>query len=116
MMDVFIRTMYGDPPPPKRGKVGESTVLAGELLLDVVSAKQIAETADELSSGTTPYLTHDLAVSVALKYFKDPVWIPKLGTAQLMARVTVLEWFKEGKVARLFVESFEDVLYKTYKR
>jgi len=114
-MDVFIRTVYGDPPPPKRAKLSEAVELASELLMGVVSEREIVTVATELNSGPIPYSTHDLALSVALNFFKDPARIPSLGTAQLMARMAMLEWLQERKVAPMLVQSFENTLYKLYK-
>jgi len=114
-MDAFIRAMYGDPPPPKRARLSEAVELAGELLMGEVSEREIVTVATHLSSGPIPYSTHDLALSVALNFFKDPARIPSLGTAQLMARMTMLEWLEDGKVAPLLAQSFEDTLYKLYK-
>jgi hypothetical protein len=114
-MDVFIRAVYGDPPPPKRAKLSEAVELASELLMGEVSEREIVTVATQLSSGPIPYSTHDLALSVALNFFKDPARIPSLGTAQLMARMSMLEWLQEKKVAPMLVKSFEDTLYKLYK-
>ncbi len=114
-MDVFIRAVYGDPPPPKRAKLSEAVELASELLMGVVSEREIVTVATELNSGPIPYSTHDLALSVALNFFKDPARIPSLSTAQLMARMAMLEWLQERKVAPMLVQSFENTLYKLYK-
>lgn len=83
--------------------------------MGVVPEKELAILGTKLDSGPIPYSTEDLALSIALNFFKDPAYIPLLGTAQLMARMTMLDWFGENKVAPLLVKSFEDVLYKTYK-
>ncbi|CAG9172568.1 hypothetical protein LMG23992_02269 [Cupriavidus laharis] len=115
-LDEFIRLVYGDPPPAKRAKLAEAIELARELLMEVVSVREIAITATELNSGPIPYSTHDLAISTALNYFKREEWIPRLSTAQLSARIVVLGWLQEGKVAPLLVQSFEDTLYRLYKR
>jgi len=56
-----------------------------------------------------------LALSIALNFFKDPQYMPKLGTAQMMARMTMLEYLEENKVAPMLVKSFEDTLYNLYK-
>ncbi len=114
-MDVFIRAIYGDPPPPKKAKLSEAVELASELLMGVVGEREIVTVATELNSGPIPYSTHDLALSIALNFFKDPARIPSLGTAQLMARMAMLEWLQEKKVAPMLVQSFENTLYKLYK-
>jgi hypothetical protein len=114
-MDVFIKAMYGDPPPPKRAKLSEAVVLANDLLMGEVTEREIVTLATQLNSGPIPYSTHDLALSVALNFFKDPARISSLVTAQLMARMSMIEWLQEKKVAPLLVKSVEDTLYKLYK-
>lgn len=114
-MDAFIKAIYGDPPPKKTAVLSTAIDLANELLMGVVPEKELAILGTKLDSGPIPYSTEDLALSIALNFFKDPAYIPLLGTAQLMARMTMLDWFGENKVAPLLVKSFEDVLYKTYK-
>jgi hypothetical protein len=114
-MDVFIKAMYGDPPPPKRAKLSEAVVLANDLLMGEVTEGEIMTLATQLNSGPIPYSTHDLALSVALNFFKDPARISRLGSAQLMARMSMIEWLQEKKVAPLLVQSVEDTLYKLYK-
>jgi hypothetical protein len=93
-MDVFIKAMYGDPPPPKRAKLAEAVDLANDLLMGEVTEREIVTLATQLNSGPIPYSTHDLALSVALNFFKDPARISRLGTAQLMARMSMIDWFK----------------------
>jgi hypothetical protein len=114
-MDQFIKAMYGDPPPSKRANLSIAIDLAVELLMGQVPEKEISILGTKLDSGPIPYSTHDLALSIALNFFKDPQYLPNLGAAQLMARMTMLEWFQDNKVAPLLVRSFEDTLYKLYK-
>jgi hypothetical protein len=114
-MDVFIKAMYGDPPPAKRAKLSEAVDLANDLLMGEVTEREIVTLATQLNSGPIPYSTHDLALSVALSFFKDPARFSRLGTAQLMARMSMIEWLQEKKVAPLLVQSVEDTLYKLYK-
>ncbi|MFM9991279.1 MAG: hypothetical protein ACKVOY_07560 [Burkholderiaceae bacterium] len=114
-MDQFIKAMYGDPPPTKRANLSIAIDLAVELLMGQVPEKEISILGTKLDSGPIPYSTHDLALSIALNFFKDPQYLPTLGAAQLMARMTMLEWFQDNKVAPLLVRSFEDTLYKLYK-
>jgi hypothetical protein len=114
-MDVLIKALYGNPPPSKRANLSEAADLANDLLMGVVSEREVATIASQLNSGPIPYSTHDLALSVALNFFKNPDFIPRLGSAQLMARLTMIEWLQEKKVAPLLVQSFEDTLYKLYK-
>jgi hypothetical protein len=114
-LDQLIKSIYGDPPPAKRANLSTAIDLAGELLMQQVSEKEISIIGTKLESGPIPYSTHDLALSIALNFFKDPQYIPSLRTAQLMARMTMLEWYEQGKVAPLLVKSFEDTLYNLYK-
>ena len=115
-MDVFIKTLYGDPPPPKRANLQEAIRLADEnLLMGLVPNEQISSIAAQLNNGPIPYSTHDLAVSVALNFFKRAELNQILSSAQLMARLSVMEWLSENKLAPLLVQSFEDTLYKLYK-
>lgn len=115
VMDALVKTIYGDPPPEKRADVGQAVGLAFEMLMGQVPESTISGLARDLYEGPLPYSTHDLAVSVALNFFKNPEYQSKLKTAQLMARLSVLEWVQEGKVAPLLVKSFEETLYKIYK-
>ena len=114
-LDLLIKSMYGDPPPPKRAKLSEAVNIANELLMGEVTEREIVTIATQLNSSPIPYSTHDLALSVALNFFKDPIRIPRLGTAQLMTRMAMIEWLQDKKVAPLLVKSVEDALYKLYK-
>lgn len=114
-MDGFIKAIYGDPPPAKRANLSTAIDLASELLMGEVPEKEISIIGTKLESGPIPYSTHDLALSIALNFFKDPHYLPNLRTAQMMARMTMLDWFHENKVAPILVKSFEDTLYKLYK-
>jgi hypothetical protein len=115
-LDEFIFAMYGNPPPPKRANLKEAIAIASaELLLGVVAEQEVRELAEDLCSGPIPYSTHDLALSVALNFFRQPEYVPHLWNAQLIARLKAAQWFQEGLAVHLLVASFEDVLYKLYK-
>ncbi len=118
LLDEFVKTIYGPNPPQGTASVQEATNLAAECLLGGVFEKEdLARTAMKLNDGSIPYSTHDLAVSVALKAFRDvpPEDRRHLMTIQIMARLTVSGWAKERKVAMPLAEAFENVLYKDYK-
>jgi hypothetical protein len=115
VMDRFIKSIYGDPPPTKSSNLSEAIDLAGELLMGEVPLKEISIIGAQLDSGPMPYSTHDLALSIALNFFKDPQYMPKLKTAQMMARMRMLEWLEENKVVPVLVKSFEDTLYSLYR-
>lgn len=115
-LDEFIFLVYGNPPPPKRASVRDATKLAFEqLLMRRVSEPEVRAVADELSSGPIPYSTHDLALSVALNFFKQPARIENLREAQLQARLKMTDWVLAGFAVPVIAKSFEEVLYKLYK-
>ncbi len=118
LLDGVIKSIYGANPPKKTADVSEATNLAADQLLGgVFERTDLVRAAEELNTGPMPYSTHDLAVSVALRAFKDvpPDDRRHLFTIQLMARMTVGGWAKEGKVAIPLAMAFEDTLYKEYK-
>lgn len=115
-LDALIFAMYGNPPPPKRANVDLAASLAGDdLLARTIAAESVQEQARVLNSGPVPYSTQDLALSVALHFFKQPQFIPHLSRAQIGARLKSLQWLQQGLVAPLLVKAFEDELYSTYK-
>jgi len=115
-LDQFIFAVYGNPPPPKRANIEQAIGLAcDELLLGLVDREAVREHTRALAATPIPYSTHDLAISVTLNFFKDPRYIPRLGTAQLAARMQAILWTKEGLVVASLMKSFEDTLYKLYK-
>jgi hypothetical protein len=115
-LEAFIFAVYGNPPPPKRANVEQAiTIASDELLMGVVGEGEVRAKALALSSGPIPYSTHDLALSIALNFSKQPEYVPHLGTAQIVARLQALQWFQEGLVAPVLVNSFEHVLYELYQ-
>jgi len=52
---------------------------------------------------------------VALSFFKKPEHLNSLKDVQLAARLRVLNWMKDGKVARGVTKIFEDTLYTAFK-
>lgn len=114
-LDEMIFAIYGNPPPAKRANVGQAVEMASELLMGIVNENEVSRQAIALNDGPIPYSTHDLALSVALEFFKRPEYKPKLFEAQLLTRMKMLEWLQNGLVAPMLVKSFENVLYKLYK-
>lgn len=116
LMDSFIVAMYGSPPPAKTADPSKAAELAyQDLLMEIVSKDDIDRLTVELNASPIPYSTHDLALSVALNFFKRPELITSLAEAQVFARMKALEWLKERKVVRPLVKTFEESLYKLYK-
>jgi len=115
-LDEFIFAVYGNPPPPKRANVDDAARLAvADLLMQNVDEADVLAVAQELDASTIPYSTHDLALSVALNFFKRPECMPRLQMAQMVARMKMLEWFQAGFVVQALAKSFEDTLYRLYK-
>ena len=115
-MDAFIRIIYGANPPPKSADLERSITIAHEdLLLEQVPLSEVKRLARELFKGPIPYSTHDLAVSIALAFFKAPEFMRMLEDCQIPARLRVANWAKDRKVVSPLAESFEVVLYRVYK-
>ena len=115
-LDALIKFTYGDQPPRKTAELGPAVFLAHEELMNSsVPREQVHKRASQLIAGPIPYSTHDLALSVAMAFYKDPAWQSALADHQLAARMRVLEWIQTGKVAKVIAGVFEETLYKAYK-
>jgi hypothetical protein len=115
-LDALIHSMYGNPPPPKTAKLDQAVQIAySELLLEAVAKSDVASTAAELITSPIPYSTNDLALSVALNFFKSPEKIDDLREAQMMARVVNLGWINTGEINIHLAKAFEETLYRVYK-
>jgi len=115
-IEQFIHSAYGNPPPPKSAKLDEAIQLAYQnLLMSEINKNDVANEARSLNSGPIPYSTQDLALSVALFFFKQKELKTQLSEAQMYARALALEWLKQKKAAPLIVRTFENTLYKIYK-
>ena len=78
-LDQVITAVYGDKPPPRSANVDLAVRLAHEELLGgLISLEEVRELAANLYKGPLPYSTCDLALSVALNFFRRPELIPKL--------------------------------------
>jgi hypothetical protein len=116
MMDAMIRLVYGPNPPPKSADLERSIAIAyRDLLCERVPLARVKQRAGELLKGPIPHSTHDLAVSTALGFFRDPEYMPTLQECQIVARLRVADWAKDGSVPLLLAQSFEEVLYRRYK-
>ncbi len=116
MLDAFIHLAYGPNPPAKSADLERSITIAHEdLLFERVPLSKVKQKAAELFEGPIPYSTHDLAVSTALGFFKNPEYVPTLQECQIPARLRVANWARDGKVVKPLAQSFEDVLYRIYK-
>lgn len=115
LLDATIQAMYGPKPPPKSADVACSIAVAHEdLLKRKVPLSSVRQHATDLHKGPMPYSTHDLAVSTALAFSKDPEWVDALDSCQVPARTLVLNWLQNGKINGLLAEAFEKTLYERY--
>jgi hypothetical protein len=115
-IDGVICAIYGDRPPAKSADLEQAVTIAHEDLLGgVVPLAEVRSVAKGLFAEPMPYSTHDLAVAVALSFFKNPIHLNVLNDVQLAARLQVLDWMKDGKVASGVTRIFEDTLHATFK-
>lgn len=116
-MDAVILQIYGSLDRQKTADVEAAGQLAyADLLCEGVEPREVSDKARALFAGPMPYSTHDLALSVALAFFKDPQYRDALREAQLVARMQVFEWAQDGKVAKPLAAIFEETLYSTFKQ
>ena len=114
-VDAAIHLIYGPNPPRKTADAQQATNMAMSLLRWKLHHTEVKAVAEQLNAGPMPYSTADLAVSVALNFFKRPNLMPRLVETQIMARMEVLEWLKQGFVNTNIAHAFEDDLHARYK-
>lgn len=115
-MNALIRAVYGDHPPKKSADCERAITISHEdILSEMVPLSDVRNVASGLFAGPMPYSTHDLAVATALSFYKKPEYFDALQTVQLGARLRVLNWMKDGKVAPGVTKIFEDTLYAAFK-
>ena len=85
------------------------------LLCKVVGMDEVNAKAVELISSSVPYSTNDLALSVALHFFKRDDLKDLLSESQLFARLKLQDWIREKSVNLVIANSFEELLYTKYK-
>lgn len=115
-LDHMIHLIYGDNPPAKSVDLERAITIAHEdLLAENVPISDVRSIASGLAAGPMPHSTYDLAVATSLSFFQTPALFNTLAEIQLHARLRVLNWMKEGKVAPGVLKIFENTLYKLYK-
>jgi hypothetical protein len=115
-LDAFVRMAYGSPPPPKTARLDEAIrIAADQFLLGAVPRQDVADLAAKLDRSPIPYSTNDLAVSIALNFFRQPARIDQLRNAQLAARTKLLEWTLDRKVNPVLAKALEETLCELYK-
>jgi hypothetical protein len=116
MMDVVVRTAYGNNPPHKTADLGQAVTLAHEdLLQEQILLADVQQHARALLNGPMPYSTHDLAASTALAFLKDTRRKSSLSKCQIGARKRVADWAKAGKVNSLLAEAFEETIRERHE-
>lgn len=115
-LDAAIIQMYGSLQHKKTANVEAASKMAfDDLLFRCIDEASVKKHAIELFASPMPYSTIDLAVSVSLFFFRDPVNYERLESAQLGARLKVLEWVKSGEVNASVAAAFENSLYTRFK-
>ena len=112
VLDEFIFSIYGNPPPAKRANLNKSISLAKELLLEKIDELEITRHATSLNDSPIPYSTHDLALSVAISFLKQPEYVNDLFQAQLNLRLSMIEWLQQGLISPKLAENYENLLYR----
>jgi hypothetical protein len=85
-----------------------ATLAADELLGGAFDELTLVRVAADLNAISTSYSTHDLAACVALNVLKG---VSPPNRQDALARLTLLEWFREGKVTPTSLSAFESAPY-----
>jgi hypothetical protein len=108
--------------PPEGRKIRVAVVLTeGAVVIDFAGPWEVFENVHAGGGDMDQQMPFELytvgAVSVALRVFKDADEHAREGlfTAQLMARLTALQWAKEGKLVPALLGAFEQTLCELYK-
>ncbi len=116
MHDALVETLYGKGVATNRSDLEKAIDLAHrDLLNELVDRDAVASLASDIRDGSIPYSTEDLAISTALKFFRQPELMYDLRTVQIQARLTVLQWFEAGNVNVMLARAFDQVLYNDYR-
>jgi hypothetical protein len=81
-----------------------ATLAADELLGGTVDELTLVRIAIDLNEMRMSYSTHDLAASVALNVLRS---VSPPNRRDALARMTVREWCREGKVAPALAQAFD---------
>lgn len=102
-------------PEGPKADVESAADMAYELLLSrVIDKDAIREESRRLVKQKIPLSTQDLALIIALVYFKKPELRELLRETQLKARMQMLLWMHDKSVNPLIVKTFEGTLYKDF--
>lgn len=115
-LNPFVKAIWGDDPPEFSADIDRSIMLAfDELLQKQISYYDVKELAYSLGNGEMPYNTEELALSVAFNFLIKDENLSKMIQIQMIFRLKMVEWVKNGKCNPLIAQSFETVLYEKYK-
>ncbi len=84
------------------------------LLLNEVEHDLVLLIAEQLQDVLLTRSNHELALATALFFFEQEELKPRLRTAQLVARLTVVSWLEDGYISLGSNKHFENVLYQHY--
>jgi hypothetical protein len=116
-IDQVIAAIYGNTPPPRTANIDAAIHLAHqELLGELVTKTDVARVAKELLDGPMPYSTRDLALNVALHFFRTPELHNRLKPVNGSARALAQQWARDTRtrIPPRLIESFEDSLNTRY--
>jgi len=115
-MDALNKALYGSKTKSTADISRAIDLARNDLLHGKFDITEITALTTELRNGPVPYSTHDLATSVALGLLRRvPIGRRKgLEEVQIMARLTVATWAKEGLVVPALALAFENTLYRDY--
>jgi len=96
--------------PERAANLAFQQLLAAKVRLDalVVIATELAKSIDTKTD-------HELALATALFFFEQQDLKPSLKEAQMMARLTMVQWLQDGEIAPAEGQHFENQLYKLFK-
>jgi hypothetical protein len=112
--DAFA--LYSNPGQPEKANLEEAITIAGEeLLMGRVERQEIQRQAQTLYATPVSYSTHDLALSIAMNFYRQPGNIPYLDDFKIIALLKVIHWYQEGLVMQVLLENFEKILCVLYE-
>lgn len=96
--------------PERAANLAFQHLLASKVRLDALTV-----VATELAKSIEATTDHELALATALFFFEQQGLKAGLNSAQMMARLTMLQWLQDGMVGPAEAEHFENQLYRLYK-
>ncbi|MGH0214451.1 hypothetical protein NKY66_11105 [Sinorhizobium meliloti] len=110
-MDAFIETVYGKGAVRTAAPEVAKDLADRVLLRGRIPKRDIDAVCAQLCAGPIPYSTEDLAVSIALNFFRNPELKRTLRGAAANARAQAMIWKVEGRMAPALYESFHQTLH-----